>query len=157
MSGLNEWADTNNILVLYPQVFPSLVGPVNGQGCWDWWGYDDPNYAKKSGRQLLMTKRMVDRITSGYAPVTAPQNLTATNTSATSFKLAWSPVSGAIGYQIYRDGALIGSTRTSATSYGAAYQDGGLVQNTNYTYAVRAVAGNGNLGPASAELTVSTR
>lgn len=157
LTGLNEWADTNNIIVLYPQVFPSLVNPVNGQGCWDWWGYDDPDYAKKSGRQLLMTKRMVDRITGGYAPVAAPQNLSATNTSATSFKLAWSPVSGAVAYQVYRDGALVGSTRVSAANNGAAYQDSGLSQNTAYTYIVRAVASNGNAGPASAALTLTTR
>lgn len=66
-TGLNEWADTNNIIVLYPQAVPNVTATqVNNQGCWDWWGYDDPNYAVKSGRQLLMTKRMVDRITSGY-------------------------------------------------------------------------------------------
>jgi poly(3-hydroxybutyrate) depolymerase len=66
-SGLNEWADTNNIIVLYPQAVPNVTTTqVNNQGCWDWWGYDDPNYAVKSGRQMLMTKRMVDRITSGY-------------------------------------------------------------------------------------------
>ena len=66
-TGLNEWADTNNIIVLYPQAVPNVTtAQVNNQGCWDWWGYDDANYAIKSGRQMLMTKRMVDRITSGY-------------------------------------------------------------------------------------------
>ncbi len=152
MSGLNEWADTNRLLVLYPQVFPSLVGPVNGQGCWDWWGYDDPDYAKKNGRQLLLTKRMVDRITSGHAPVAAPANLVAGRVSATSVKLSWQAVDGASGYQLYRNGAAVGSRLPNAE-----YADGGLLQNTSYTYSVRAVAGNGNLGPASASLLVSTR
>lgn len=62
-----EWDDTNNIIVLYPQAVPIVtITEINNQGCWDWWGYDDPNYAVKSGRQVLMTTRMVDRITSGY-------------------------------------------------------------------------------------------
>jgi poly(3-hydroxybutyrate) depolymerase len=66
-SGLNEWADTNRIIVLYPQAVPNLdPDHVNNQGCWDWWGYDNAQYAQKAGVQLLMTKRMVDRITSGY-------------------------------------------------------------------------------------------
>lgn len=153
MSGINEWADTNRLIVVYPQVFPSLVEPVNGQGCWDWWGYDDPDYAKKSGRQLLMTKRMVDRITAGYAPVSAPQNLAATKASAVSIKLSWTSVAGAAGYHLYRDGAQV----TGSAIGSASYTDSGLTQNTSYTYTVRAVAQNGNLGPASQAVIASTR
>jgi len=153
MSGLNEWADTNNLIVLYPQVFPSLTAPVNGQGCWDWWGYDDPNYAKKSGRQLLMTKRMVDRITGGYAPVAAPQNLSVNGSSSTSVTLSWSAVSGAAGYNLYRNDIPVNTTRITNTGY----RDGGLTSNTTYRYTVRAIASNGNLGPASAPVAGSTR
>lgn len=151
-AGINEWADTNNMIVLYPQTVASTTGPVNALGCWDWWGYDDPDYAKKSGRQLLMTKRMVERITAAYAPVAAPAGLIATNVSATSVKLQWSAVDGAVGYQVYRNGTATGSRSTRPE-----YHDSGLTQNTSYTYTVRAVAANGNLGPASAPLTVSTR
>lgn len=62
-TNLNEWADANNTIVLYPQAVPTLTTAiVNGQGCWDWWGYDQANYAQKNGPQMLMTKRMVDRI-----------------------------------------------------------------------------------------------
>jgi hypothetical protein len=153
LSGLNEWADTNRLIVVYPQVLPSLVEPVvNGQGCWDWWGYDSPDYAQKSGRQLLMTKRMVDRITSGYAPVAAPANLMADRISATSIRLTWKAVNGAVGYRLYRNGMQLTTVASSPD-----YTDNGLKQNTTYTYTVRAVASNGNLGPASAPLTVSTR
>jgi hypothetical protein len=63
-ANLNEWADTNRILVLYPQALAST--PNNGLGCWDWWGYDSADYAKKGGTQLLASKRMVDRITAAY-------------------------------------------------------------------------------------------
>ena len=62
-TNLNEWADTNSTIVLYPQAVPTLTAAiVNGQGCWDWWGYDQASYAQKKGPQMLMTKRMVDRI-----------------------------------------------------------------------------------------------
>ena len=33
-TGLNEWADDNNIVVLYPQTKKSLFMPLNPQGCW---------------------------------------------------------------------------------------------------------------------------
>lgn len=152
-SGLNEWADTNNLIVLYPQIFPSLTEPVNGQGCWDWWGYDDADYAKKSGRQLLMTKRMVDRITSGYAPVAAPQNLAIVTTSPNAVKLSWNTVSGARGYNVYRNNVLVNGTPLASASF----RDSGLAANASYAYTVRAVAANGNQGPASEVIVATTR
>jgi poly(3-hydroxybutyrate) depolymerase len=73
-AGYNEWADTNNIIILYPQVIPKKIfdfpGAVladknntNPQGCWNWWGYDkDTDYAVKSGRQITAVKGMLDRL-----------------------------------------------------------------------------------------------
>ncbi len=49
MSGLNEWAESNHIVVLYPQVDKSLMNP---QGCWDWWGYTGADYDQRSGKQI---------------------------------------------------------------------------------------------------------
>ena len=63
LNGLNEWADTNKVIVLYPQAkADTLKG--NPNGWWDWGGYDDANYAKKSGRQMAALKKMVDRVIS---------------------------------------------------------------------------------------------
>ena len=31
-----RWADTNTLIVLFPQ---TATTPLNPQGCWDWWGY----------------------------------------------------------------------------------------------------------------------
>jgi poly(3-hydroxybutyrate) depolymerase len=59
-AGFNRWADTNRLVVLYPQANDTLANP---NSCWDWWGYDDPAYATKSGRQMAAVKRMVDRLT----------------------------------------------------------------------------------------------
>jgi hypothetical protein len=62
-AGYNKWADSNGFLVLYPQ---ATAMPSNPQGCWDWWGYDDPNYALKSGRQMRAVHSVVQRIVSAH-------------------------------------------------------------------------------------------
>ncbi len=65
-AGYNEWADTNRIIVLYPQANALIIGAeplkINPFGCWDWWGYDDTDYARKSGHQMAAVKAMVDRL-----------------------------------------------------------------------------------------------
>ncbi len=59
-SGVNQWADTNHLLVLYPQTIASSATGNNPQGCWDWWGYlNDPDYAQKSGPQMQALYGMV--------------------------------------------------------------------------------------------------
>src|SRR5690606_27017494 len=35
-SGFARWADTNRLIVVFPQTANT---PLNPQGCWDWWGY----------------------------------------------------------------------------------------------------------------------
>jgi hypothetical protein len=61
-TGYNRWADTNNIIILYPQANTTSANP---NGCWDWWGYDDVNFPAKSGGQMVAIKTMIDRIVSG--------------------------------------------------------------------------------------------
>jgi poly(3-hydroxybutyrate) depolymerase len=59
-SGINQWADTNNIVVLYPQAIESTANP---EGCWNWWGYlGDADYAQKSGAQMRALYLMVNRV-----------------------------------------------------------------------------------------------
>lgn len=59
-AGINQWADTNHIVVLYPQVIATSSTGSNPQGCWNWWGYlNDPDYALKSGPQMQTLYRMV--------------------------------------------------------------------------------------------------
>ena len=62
-AGYNRWADTNNMVVLYPQ---TGKGAVNG--CWDWWGYDDPNHAKKTAPQMMAIVAMLEHLSNGPAP-----------------------------------------------------------------------------------------
>ncbi len=63
-AGYNEWADTNHIIVLYPQAHSSTD---NDYDCWDFWGYDGSNYATKSGTQLAAVRAMVDWLAAGGA------------------------------------------------------------------------------------------
>jgi poly(3-hydroxybutyrate) depolymerase len=57
MSGLNEWAESNRIIVLYPQVDKSLMNP---QGCWDWWGYTGADYDLRSGKQVAGISALIE-------------------------------------------------------------------------------------------------
>lgn len=59
-AGYNRWADSNNIVVLYPQTSQKAVN-----SCWDWWGYDDANYAKKSAPQMSAIVAMVEKLSAG--------------------------------------------------------------------------------------------
>ncbi len=61
-TGYNNWADSNGMLILYPQVNKSNA-PFNPQGCWDWWGYTGKNYAFKSSAQMKAIVAMVKRLT----------------------------------------------------------------------------------------------
>jgi len=58
-NGLNEWAESNNIIVLYPQATTSTLFPSNPEGCFDWWGYTNGNYATKVGPQVATVGNMV--------------------------------------------------------------------------------------------------
>ncbi|GIH14547.1 depolymerase [Rugosimonospora africana] len=49
-ANLNQYADTNAMIVLYPQATASAVNPY---GCWDWWGYlGATNYPIHGGAQV---------------------------------------------------------------------------------------------------------
>jgi hypothetical protein len=61
-AGYNRWADTNHIVVLYPQ-----TGKGATNSCWDWWGYDDANYARKSAPQMTAIMAMLDQLAHGAA------------------------------------------------------------------------------------------
>jgi poly(3-hydroxybutyrate) depolymerase len=62
-NGLNNWADTNQMVVLYPQTKNSMFMPLNPQGCWDWWGYTDSDYATQNGQQIKAVKQIAESLT----------------------------------------------------------------------------------------------
>jgi len=56
-ANLNQYADTNNMIVLYPQATSSVVNPY---GCWDWWGYlGATNYPIHGGAQVETIMNMI--------------------------------------------------------------------------------------------------
>ena len=59
-TGYNRWADTNRILVLYPQAAADLA--TNPEHCWDWWGYTGLQFNVRSGPQMSAVKKMIDRL-----------------------------------------------------------------------------------------------
>lgn len=58
LGNLDTYADTNHLVVLYPQAVSS-VAPLNPEGCWDWWGYDGSNFAVKSAPEMTAIVNMV--------------------------------------------------------------------------------------------------
>eukprot|EP00055_Hartaetosiga_balthica_P013341 m.68078 g.68078 ORF g.68078 m.68078 type:complete len:364 (+) comp8234_c0_seq1:87-1178(+) len=62
-TGLNEYAETNNLVILYPQVIRSPDIPYNPKGCFDWWGYTGVDYASQPGLQQQAIMRMIEAIT----------------------------------------------------------------------------------------------
>jgi chitodextrinase len=84
---------------------------------------------------------------------TVPVNLAAAAVSASQINLAWTASTDNVAvtrYQIYRNGAGVGTT-TAAT-----YSNSGLSANTNYTYSVAAFDAAGNLSVPSAGVSATT-
>ncbi len=59
-TGYNPWADTANVIILYPQ---TRATAVNEQACWDWWGYSSDNYYNQSAPQIQAIHSMVTSLT----------------------------------------------------------------------------------------------
>ena len=70
-TGYNQIADSNNIIVLYPQATGDDDNKAqNPDGCWDWWGYSstnpqDPDYYSKDAIQIRAVDKMLERLCSG--------------------------------------------------------------------------------------------
>lgn len=100
------------------------------------------------GAHQLGTASTADTI----AP-TAPLSLTATAATSSVMNLAWLASTdnvGVTGYQLFRNGTLIGTT-SSLT-----YNDSGLAASTQYSYTVKAYDAAGNVSAASNTATSST-
>lgn len=147
-TGYNRWADTNNIVLIYPQTSTAATN-----SCWDWWGYDSLNYAKKSGPQMTAMKAMVDRVTgSAGGGLPAPTGVSTSGATAGSMVIGWSAVPGASGYNVYRGGSKVNAAPVAGTSY----TDTGLAASTSYSWTVAALDANGVQGAMSAAATGTT-
>lgn len=61
-SGFNEWAESNDIIVLYPYAKVSQANPLNPNGCWDWWGYTGALYGVQQGVQMQFIMNLLNAI-----------------------------------------------------------------------------------------------
>jgi len=59
-TGFARWADTNRLIVLFPQVEASAL--ENPQGCWDWWGYTGSDFLTRDAPQIKAVYRMLERL-----------------------------------------------------------------------------------------------
>ncbi|CAF0894407.1 unnamed protein product [Rotaria sordida] len=158
-TGYNRWADTNNIIVLYPQAIAtntiSMGGGAslpNANGCWDWIGWYGSDFDVKSGKQSTTTKKMIDRITNGFNPIDAPAGLDVTGTTDNSVSLVWRQVSGASGFNVYRNGDKVNNGLIN----GIMFTDNNLNSGTTYTYTVKAVSSTGAESTSSNSVSVKT-
>ncbi len=58
-AGYNEWAESNKLVILYPQ---SAKGTLNPYGCWDWFGFSGSNYTTKVGPQMQAIRTLMTAI-----------------------------------------------------------------------------------------------
>jgi poly(3-hydroxybutyrate) depolymerase len=58
-SGFANWADTNSLVILFPQ---AASAPINPQGCWDWWGYTGRDYLTREAPQIRGVHRMLEHL-----------------------------------------------------------------------------------------------
>jgi hypothetical protein len=158
-TGYNRWADTNNIIVLYPQAVTtsaSAPGSIalfpNMNGCWDWIGWYGADFDVKSGKQSTAMKKMIDRVTSGFNPIDAPTGLQVTGTTDNSVSLSWSQVSSANGYNIYRNNVKVNTGIISGTTF----TDNNLNSGSTYAYTVKAISSAGAESIASTSVIAQT-
>ncbi|MEO5671694.1 MAG: hypothetical protein ABIR26_13445 [Ramlibacter sp.] len=161
-TGYTRWADTNSIIVLFPQTRvdstshqTSASGSLaNSNGCWDWIGWYGTNFAQKAGTQVAAIKAMVDELSSGSGStggggggtLAAPTGVATSNATNTSMQIAWNSVTGAASYNVYRNSNKVNGLPVTTTNY----TDTGLTAATQYSWTVRAADGAGVEGATSA-------
>jgi poly(3-hydroxybutyrate) depolymerase len=75
-TGYRRWADSNRHIILYPEAQSTLTNP---NSCWDWWGYDDQDYATKTGPQMAAVHAMLLRLAGAPSPAPVCPEHTAAN------------------------------------------------------------------------------
>jgi poly(3-hydroxybutyrate) depolymerase len=168
-TGYTRWADTNSIIVLFPQTKVDSTSRqtadsgslANSNGCWDWIGWYGTNFAQKAGVQMAAIKAMVDHVASGSGSggggggggtLPAPTGVTASGATNTTMNIGWTAVSGAASYNVFRNGTKVNGSAVTATSY----TDSGLAAATTYNWAVAAVDSSGAQGTTSSTVSGTT-
>lgn len=168
-SGYNEWADTNHMIVLYPQTKINSAQNNSG-GCWDIWGLDDPNYHLKTGRQMAGVKAMITRLAGGtgggggddddVTPPAAPAGLATGAVTTSTIAVQWSANTEAdlLGYNVYQATSAAGpfakrnASPLTATNFSAT----GLSASTAYFFKASAIDLSGNESAQSSAVSATT-
>lgn len=167
-TGYTRWADTNDIIVLFPQArvdntihgTPASGIASNPNGCWDWIGWYGSNFAQKAGTQVAAIKAMVDRLASGTgsgggggSALPPPTGVATSGAAASSMVISWNAVGGATGYNVYRNGGKANATAIGGTTY----TDAGLAAGTTYSWTVTSLdSANAESAPSSAASGTTT-
>jgi hypothetical protein len=166
-TGYTRWADTNSIIVLFPQAQVDNTSRqtaasgslANPNACWDWVGWYGTNFAKKAGTQVAAIKAMVDTVSSGGGgggggggTLPAPTGVTVSGATSSSMNIGWSAVAGASGYNVFRNGTKDNALAVTGTTY----TDTGLASATTYSWTVAALDANGVQGAQSAPVSGTT-
>jgi poly(3-hydroxybutyrate) depolymerase len=85
-------------------------------------------------------------------PGSAPTGLSEVGTTANSVSLSWNAVSGASGYNVYRNTIKVNPSPVAATSY----TDTGLAASTTYSYGVTELYSGGE-SPKSTPVSATTK
>jgi poly(3-hydroxybutyrate) depolymerase len=138
----NNWADSNGIIVLWPQAIPDNTTHAttdngslpNPNGCWDWLGWYGNNFDQVGGAQMSAIVAMVNQITSGFSAAAPgiPAGLTVGAVTNTTVALSWTATAGASSYTVFRNAVSVGTPAINS------FTDSGLTAGTTYTYTVSA-------------------
>lgn len=162
-TGYTRWADTNNIMVLFPQAISDTTVHLtarsgylpNPNGCWDWVGWygntGNNVFDTHNGAQIAAVRNMLSRITAGYAALPAPTGVTTTMLGGSSVNVSWNAVAGATGYNLYLNGMKVNAAPITVANS----TQNSLPTGATYVYTVRAVNAALGQGPASSPATVT--
>jgi poly(3-hydroxybutyrate) depolymerase len=165
-TGYTRWADTNSIIVLFPQAkvdntshTTAASGSLaNPNGCFDWIGWYGTNFAQKAGVQAAAIKAMVDQLSSGTGggggggALPAPTGVATSAATTSTMKITWNAVTGAASYNVYRNANKVNALGVTVTNF----TDTGLNPGSTYSWTVAAVDSAGAEGALSAAASGTT-
>jgi fibronectin type 3 domain-containing protein len=135
--------------VTMPTLSTADTGLVSGSShCYQIAAYDATGVeSAKTGQMCATTPELA-----------APTNLTVTASSSTQIDLAWTTVTGAAGYRIYRAGAVLKTVGQPPLPLplNTTTSDTGLSANSFYCYTVSVLDGAGNESSQSSQLCATT-
>lgn len=153
-SGYNRWAESNRIVVLYPQARSTWGAPWNPYGCWDWWGYTGTAYTTRAAPQIAAIRAMVERLAAGRSRVGSDGPLVpaVVDVAPEGAAFAWRGGQETVTVRVVEASGQTIEKRVPAAAGSVAIE--GLTPQR--TYAVR-ITGAGDAGASSvAEFTVRT-